>query len=326
MKKIAIVICCIFLFVCLTSNYLLDLYEDGVVMVEDHYIQKNSYKITEEELCEYIKNQVNKEEIPGLAIAIVNEDQEKVLTYGYSDVKKQIRVNENSRFEIGSNSKAFTAYAIYQLIEQKKICLEDAIGQYLSGYHLYYTGLHDGIRYENVEAEVTIQQLLNHTSGITEDTIVLFSEDNVDESLENIVYRMNNCLLKHYPGTVFEYATLNYDILGLIIEKVSGISYEEYMKKNIFDKNNLYNTSANINVNTSTGYKYDFWGVREFQAPVFKGNVPAGYISSSINDMNDNLSTYSHYVEIAARGILFQCELGFYTYMVAQYCILCIYS
>ncbi len=93
--------------------------------------------------------------------------------------------------------------------------------------------------------------------------------------------------LKRQPGTEYKYATINYDILGLIIEKVSGYTFEEYLQKNIFKPLSLNNTSVGIpnNNNFAKGYKTSFFNAREYEAPRYRGNNPAAYVISNAEDM-----------------------------------------
>ena len=270
----------------MVSDIIYSVYQSGILSFENYFIQHNAREsIKEDKLSSYIQQQVEKQNIPGLAAAYIHGDNEEIICRGYSDLKNNNKVKVSTRFEIGSNSKSFTSYAIYKLVNERKITLEDNISKYLKDFHLYYSGIYRGIKYRNKEVKITIQQLLNHTSGISEDTIALIPEDDSKDSLKTAVYMINNQKLTSYPGERFEYATINYDILGYIIEQVTGMPFEVYMKQQVFDANHLYDTSAELYSDKAKGYKYDFWGVREYKAPSYKGNVPAGYISSNIKDM-----------------------------------------
>ena len=279
----------IILFVCafIASDIIFYSYQKVMSAFTDFFAQYNYQKnLSESDIASYIQKEVQKQNIPGLAVAYIDGEKEENICYGYADLKNKVVVDQNTRFEIGSNSKSFTAYAIYLLANDNKLALDDKIGKYLSDFHIYYSGIYQGKKYSRCEVDITIQQLLNHTSGIPEDAIALLPEGNSEGSLKEVAYLMNDRTLKSYPGEKFEYSTINYDILGYIIEKVSGMSYESFMKQNVFEVNNLENTSAELDVEKAAGYKYDFWGCTEYHSPAFKGNVPAGYIASSIVDMN----------------------------------------
>ncbi len=91
------------------------------------------------------------------------------------------------------------------------------------------------------------------------------------------------------PGKIFQYATINYDILGLIIEKVTGDTYENYMEQAILKPMGLNNTylfrDESINHRIANGYKMGFLKARLYEAPIYRGNKPAGYIISNGEDM-----------------------------------------
>lgn len=133
--------------------------------------------------------------IPGMAFVIT--DSEKIIfanTYGQCE-------NLNQNFFIGSMSKSYTALSIMQLAEKGYINIDENISTYLPEY--------------TFTKAVTVRSLLNHTSGF--DTHMKFNNMKITESYGK-----------------YEYANINYDLLGKIIESVSGLSYEEYILKNIF--------------------------------------------------------------------------------------------
>lgn len=241
---------------------------------------------------------MKKSYIPGLAISILDNNGEHIYTYGYNDIKKGTKITEDTLFQLGSNSKAFTAYAINKLSHQGKIDLKRSIKEYIPEFYMVYEGMHKG---ESIcgEVEISVEQLLYHISGISEDEIVNIPEGNERDALKNTVNMLIGKKLKNYPGEYFEYSTINYDILGLIIETVSGMKYEQYME-GIFKELGLNNTTAyNIGNNIAKGYKFSFFNnVYEYSAPIYRGNVPAGYILSNIKDMSRWLNIQMKHLSI----------------------------
>jgi cyclic peptide transporter len=113
-------------------------------------------------------------------------------------------------------------------------------------------------------------------------------EDALEQTVKNIV----GIELYALPGKQFQYATVNYDIVGLIIEEATRISYEEYMEKQIFQPLGLSATTVGMarvdlaaSGKKSTGYKISFFEPRNYDAPPYRGNSPAGYIVSDAKDM-----------------------------------------
>ncbi|MBL6447560.1 cyclic peptide export ABC transporter [Fulvivirga sp. 29W222] len=230
-----------------------------------------------------IQNLVNKSmdvgDIPGLTLAIVNEDQEIIFNYGYANLNKKIPVTNQTLFEIGSCTKAFTGLAILKLEQEGKLVLDSTVSNYLPWFKVYREGK---------RVSVTLQHLLYHTSGIPWSTISLIPEDNSENALENTVRKVNHTELNSLPGWKFEYATINYDILALILEKIVKTSYEDYIKYNIIDSLDLINTSIGIPSDKdlmATGYKINFLQPQPFASPPFRGNYAAGYIISNAEDM-----------------------------------------
>ena len=219
-------------------------------------------KINDDTIDEYLQTCVKNAHIPALSVTIVDKDN--VLfsgCYGECD-------NCDTPFVLGSVSKSFTAVCVMQLVEQGKINLDEKISAYLPNAA-------DGDK-------ITVGQLLNHTGGLGE-----------HQTLEN--YHIINQQNEHH------YANVNYSLLGKIIEKVSGLSYEEYVTKNVFEPLDLSHTAAtqteSINIGLIDGYT-DYWGFqlkRSHKYPTSENTwitAPAGYLSSSTNDLGRYLQMY----------------------------------
>ena len=141
------------------------------------------------------------------------------------------RITRNTLFDLASISKQFTAAAVLQLCEQGKINLSDPITNYFP--NLPYSG-------------VTIKHLLTHTSGIPEyfdfKYTVYDSAAFVDNQLLISVLEKNKYAKTFSPGTKFDYVNTNYAILALLVEQVSGMEFEEYVHKYIFEPAGMDNT------------------------------------------------------------------------------------
>lgn len=152
---------------------------------------------------------------------------------GYADLANEIPNSIDTRFASASAGKVFVAVGILQLIEQGKIKFEDTLGKLLD------------IDLNNIDGDVTVEQLLNHTSGVPD----YFDETVMDEYEElwvdypNYKIRCNSDLLPlfidksmMYPkGEKFQYNNTGYVLLAMIIEKVTGVLFDQYLKVNIFD-------------------------------------------------------------------------------------------
>ena len=163
----------------------------------------------------------------------------EVYNSGYDGRKNSIITDFSNPVEIGSCSKLFTAAAIHQLIEQKKISLHTRLTDIMPNPKLYKDLLVvDGVDYID---SVRIVNLLNHTSGFAD----YFMKDADNElavhgdstlrftpvQLINLAKRLKNPAFK--TNSKWGYSNVNYILLGMIIEKLSGMKYQQYIQKNI---------------------------------------------------------------------------------------------
>ena len=218
--------------------------------------------------------------IPGVSLVIVSGNEVIYSKgFGYADVGNQVAVTMETVFELGSNSKAFTGLAMLKLESEGLVDLSAPVDNYLPWLAMSYSS-------ESVM--VTVEQVMNHTSGIPFSSIDRIPESTADDALEETVRTLVGTELQTRPGEAFSYATINYNILGLIIERVTGQSYESYMIENILQPiglNNTYMFHEDAGVNMAIGYQINFLRAREFDAPIYRGNKPAGYILSSGHDI-----------------------------------------
>lgn len=229
----------------------------------------------------FIEENMNKGKIPGLSVTLVKEDKTVYKKgFGYSDIESQEAVDSKTLFEIGSNSKAFTALGILNLQKSGQIKLEDEVTKYIPWLKVSHKGK---------EASITIEQLLYHTSGIPFKAIDKIPVSDEDNALEETVKTLIGIELDSEPGESFQYTTINYDVLGLVIEKVTGESYEKYIEENILEPMALNNTymykDQSISENMAKGYMFEGLRLHVYDAPIYRGNKPAGYIISNGEDM-----------------------------------------
>ncbi|MDN9008815.1 cyclic peptide export ABC transporter [Brevibacillus laterosporus] len=234
-----------------------------------------------EQIEEFITKQMNTAEIPGLQVIIVEKDKTIYQKgFGYADILSNKPVTNETLFELGSNSKAFTGLAILELADKGLIDLNDPVTKYLPWLNLSYKGKIQPI---------TIRQFLYHTSGVPVKSIGFLPEGNEEDALEKTVRTLLSQELNREPGTKYEYATINYDVLGLVIEKVSKQSFETYIKQNILHPLELSHTYVGEQnadqTQKATGYKIGFTEPQHYNPPSFRGNTPAGYLISNGVDM-----------------------------------------
>jgi CubicO group peptidase (beta-lactamase class C family) len=176
-------------------------------------------------LEELIQSGLATGKLVGLAVGLVQANA-VVYTKGFGvrDLATGAPVTAESLFHMASVSKPFSATAIMQLVEQGKVALADPVVK-----HLPYFTLADA-RYQ----EITIRQILNHTSGMPDVEDYAWEQGQSDEgALERYTRSLSDQTLIGAPDAQFAYSNIAFEVLGDLIAKVSGLSFETYIKTHI---------------------------------------------------------------------------------------------
>ncbi len=227
---------------------------------------------------------------PGATVLVAKDG--KVIfgkAYGLASIDPRTINTMDHIFRIGSVTKQFTAVAILQLANQKKLKLSDPIRTYLPDYP------------EHAQA-VTIENLLTHTSGIKSYTTIVelrsAANKTANKSLDERMNDFKSLPLEFEPGTSYRYSNSGYFLLGRIIEKVSGLSYANYLKKNITQPLGLNSTYFGDSApadRMAKGYKQGENGfqVADYVHPLLP--FSAGALTTSVEDLlkwNQAVFTY----------------------------------
>jgi CubicO group peptidase (beta-lactamase class C family) len=235
----------------------------------------------------FVQKELSAQRIPGLALGIV-QGERIVHVRGFGDADSSGRaVTPQTPFVIGSVAKSFTALAIMQLVEAGKIDLDAPVRRYVPWFR---------VADEDASAEITVRHLLNQTSGLSTKTGRSFqgSGDTSDEALEKAVRKLSSAELTAPVGTKHQYSTVNYSVLGLIVQAVSGQSYEAYVERNIFDpldmRQSFTSEAVALQHGLAQGHNYWFGRPHATRVPYNRGLISAGYLISSAEDMAHYLS------------------------------------
>lgn len=218
-------------------------------------------------------------------VVLVSKNGETILSegYGWADRKNKIPNSPSTVFNIGSVTKQFTASAILKLVEQGKIKTSDKISTYFAQTPID-------------KSDITIHQLLTHTSGIS-NRVGGFRYD--EASKEQFLKEFFESELQSKPGTKHQYANANYIILTAIIESVSGQTYSSFLNDYLFVPS-LMNSTGYKSINFSKerlahGYYYDRndeqwvdWGTTQQQIPYNDKHwysIGKGDIHSTVEDL-----------------------------------------
>ena len=235
----------------------------------------------------YIEKEMRDVHIPGLALGIVHND-EVVHLRGFGEADQAGRaVTSQTPFILASASKSFTALAIMQLVESGRVDLNAPVRQYLPDFR---------VADEVASGQITVRHLLHHTSGLPEKTAFapMLSNDIRDGALSGRMRALEDVQLSHGVGAVFEYTDANYDVLGLVVQTVSGQSYESYIAEHVFaplGMGHSYTNQSDARRNgLATGHRSWFGYPRAFEAPYSRAAMPSSYLISSAEDITHFLS------------------------------------
>jgi CubicO group peptidase (beta-lactamase class C family) len=230
----------------------------------------------------YVEAEMQATRLPGVALAIVHGDQIVHLRgFGVADDSGR-PVTPQTPFTIGSTTKSFTALAIMQLVEAGTLDLDAPVQRYLPWFAVAEPG---------AGAQITLRQLLNQTSGFptVEAPGELRRSDASSGALEQYVRALGTVRLATPPGTAFHYSNTNFDILGLVVQTVSGQAYERYLAQHIFAPlamAHAFTSPADARAaGRATGHRYWFGQPIAYEMPYNRAELPAGFINASAEDL-----------------------------------------
>jgi D-alanyl-D-alanine carboxypeptidase len=234
---------------------------------------------------DYVEKQRQQLHLPGVSLAVVRDGQLiKLRGYGLANLELNVRATEDTVYEIGSNTKQFTAAAVMMLVEEGKINLYDKLTKYFPEAPESWSG-------------ITVRHLLSHTSGIQNHVAVPDWLNVFKTSITSKTTPARDELLKMFfklplefqPGETWSYDNTGYYLLGIIIEKTSGKSYWEFLAERIFHPLGMTATRSTepqpIVPNRASGYEWvnDHFENRPILAPFIA--FSAGSILSTVKDM-----------------------------------------
>ncbi len=217
------------------------------------------------------------------SVSVVIYDHGNVSYYG----------DKEGLYQIGSMTKSFTGLAAVKLINEGKLSEDDKVSDHISGFEVYF---------ESEKVDITVGQLLEQTSGFTN------SEKDYPSaadgmSLQEWAMTMSGKELKSAPGAEYNYSNANYNLLGSIIEKVSGMSYREYMEKEILGPVGMKSTFVGYpdasGVQVIEGARLAYRRAVDYEISVKEGRIPAGYFYSNAEDMAKWMSAWMNTDDIS---------------------------
>lgn len=295
---------------------------------------------------EFVEKLMDEYQAPGVAVGVISNGKTVYLKgFGYRDLEKKLPVTENTVFGIASVTKSFTALAIQQLAEEGKVSTSDPVKRHLHEFELPQEGIAD---------KVTVHHFLTHTSGIPplpslgyaiaessreqarkEEKTFSAEEARVRDSASHPSVATDLALMEFLstydyellglPGQYMSYSNECYGLLGTIIQRASGLSYEDYLRENILSPLGMKSTTTLVEKIkdypdvTKLYYKDDAdnlkTAARWQEAPAF---TACGFLKSNVLDLLEYLKMYLNRGRHGRKRII--STLGVSS-MVTPYCL-----
>lgn len=207
----------------------------------------------------YVQAEMQKRHIPGLALLVARDGKiVRASGYGFSNLELQVPVKPETIFQSGSMGKQFTATAVMMLVEEGKVSLDDPLTRYFPDAPAAWN-------------QVTVRNLLSHTAGFGDYPDQFdFRRDYTEDQLLKMVEAIP---LAYPPGTKYAYSNLGFLTLGVLIHRVSGQFYGDFLQQRVFQPLGMNSTriisEADIVPNRAAGYRWvnGGWKNQEWVSP-----------------------------------------------------------
>ena len=238
----------------------------------------------------YFQKSLTEWHIPGMAIAITNKDSIIFSKgYGYANIEKQTKVDGNTLFAVASNSKAFTASSLAQIVDEGKLHWNDKVINFLPYFKMYNDYVTDNF---------TISDLLSHHSGL-----VTFSGDllwyGTTKTPEEIINDQQYLKPKYPFRTTFGYSNIAFLTAGEVLQKITGQSWANYVTTHFITPLKMTRTLTSTKqlattTNIATPYFYKNGSYHQLAWVNWDNIAPAGGIITSVNDFSKWLQLNLH--------------------------------
>ena len=254
-----------------------------VTIVSGAFAQKERRVLIRTRLEPLIEKTMREDHIPGFAIGIV-ENGKVIYAKGFGVAKlgDDKPITSKSLFHMASVTKPFVATAIMQLVERGKINLDAHVTEYLPYFRMK----------DERFATITVRQMLGHIAGMPDVEDYGWDKPEYDDgALERYVRSLSDLSLIAAPGEKFQYSNMAFEILGDVIAKVSGESFESYVQRNILKPLGMKNSTllireASQKLLTSPHVPFESSVIVSKVFPYNRAHAPSSTLYSNIDDMN----------------------------------------
>jgi CubicO group peptidase (beta-lactamase class C family) len=193
------------------------------------YSQTNS--AAHDKLSDFVTETAKNFGIPGVAVGVWADGREVYVCHGVTSIENPLPVDQDTLFVLGSVTKTYTATALMRLVAEGRLELDAPVRRYVPELRL---------KDEQAAAQITVLNLLNHTSGLDWDLLIETGEG--DDALAVYVAKLAELKLIGSPGGRTSYSQAGYSLLGRVMEKVTGTTYEKAMASLVFEPVGLTHT------------------------------------------------------------------------------------
>lgn len=246
-------------------------------------------QINTTDLEEVINTSMARFDVPGMAVAVVQDDKVVFAKgFGTSNLNTNAKVNKDTLFGIASNTKAFTSAALAKLVDEGKLSWDDRVIDHLPEFRLYDF---------YVTREMRVRDLLSHRSGLGLGQGDLMIWPSTDKSIEAILAGLQYLKPASSFRSQYAYNNLMFVTAGEVVARVSGMSWNDYIEKNILQPLHMDNSRAGFsripksNKNWAIGHIPMDGKLNPFFVNYLEDFRGAGAIASSVNDMSQWLLT-----------------------------------
>lgn len=242
------------------------------------FSQNTNNKLTEQKIDSYIKEVIEINEIPGTALAVIKNGKVIYEKYfGTASLEENKAVDKNTAFKIFSTTKLITNVGVFQLIDQGKLSLEDSISKYLDGLPK---------EWQNIQ----IKNLLTHSSGLPD--IVKFNDIPITLSYPEKIKVLSKKPMEFVTGNEYRYNQTNYLFLAKIIQKITGLTFEDYIMQNQFPfvKSGVYFSSNFGEAVPNSAFRYTNYNAETKKYA--KSTTNSGSDAHSANGLNITLQNF----------------------------------
>ncbi len=224
-----------------------------------------------------INHKMKELKITGAAVSIVHGDETLFSKgFGFADKANKIPADNSTVFKIGSITKVFTASAVMRLAEEGKIDIDKPVRDYIPEFSVKSRFPDNG--------PVIIRDILCHHSGLPSDNFKdYFSQD--PEAFQSVTVYLKNACMPYPSGKMFYYSNLGYELLGVLISRVSGMPYHKYIEDVLLKGLGMTRSSIVLPDDMKKDLSKPYASGREQNEPLMMKEVPPGGIFSNADDM-----------------------------------------